>query len=506
MSDSSVVVKVADAEAPQNTFVAREANCCWVSTYTTSVLDGTAKLDKAVCCGLWQDRLDVAALRNVVQWRAHTLQAGACARSGNIALQLAGSGNWAMNLFKPALFGGWKDAFKVDAVLRAASLADRPPVPAYLATPEMAAERSWARKTGCCGSTAAACTCCCCETNEQTVRVGPADSLTTVHDKEHQLYCTRGLDVRGTNTGEIGFIAAEAPIGCCGITNDKPDFGSCSCSCDEQAVFAPTASPDKPLSVNTNKGESEVITTNVLSRVLADPEVIAEEKLRTYVSQHSCYGRKGELTITNKRVEYVGYKHPPFCCETVAPGVPNLCCVLCQVHTRQTIPLDKVTDTVVEADGPCKVSHDYATYAWCVRTLMRVSAQARARLSHPRPARYTMPAGGRSRRRSRSSRRSASSASSSGFSSSCTTSWPASSRRSSCSRAASQRAASRPSRSVRRPALSRSASRAPPTRAASPCATSRSTLSTWCARRRRRTRPSCAPPSSSFRRPAQRSK
>ena len=87
MSDSSVVVKVTDAEAPQNTFIAREANCCWVSTFTTSVLDGTAKLDKAVCCGLWQDRLDVAALRVVHLLNDRRLQARKEARQ---VLQVAG--------------------------------------------------------------------------------------------------------------------------------------------------------------------------------------------------------------------------------------------------------------------------------------------------------------------------------------------------------------------------------------------------------------------------------
>lgn len=361
MSDAAAKVEVAPAaDEMQDTFVSRTASCCCVTTFTTTVKEGLAKFDKSECCGLWSDRLDIVALRNVSQWRTHTDQAGACARSGYIKLQLAGSRDWIKNNFMPALFGGWRDAFKADAVLRAASRADRPPVPAFLATPEMAAEHSWKRKVGCCGGSGVLCTNCCCESVEQTVRVGPSDSLSIVRDKAHPLFCTRSIDLDGTNTGEIGFIAAVAPVGCCGVTNDKPDFGACACSCDEQVVFTLTTDSDNPLASNTEKGDSEVITQNVLGRVLTDPAVIPEQKLRSFVSQHVCYGRRGELVITNKRVEYVGYKHPPFLCEAVAPGVPNIFCALCQVHERLTIPLDKVTDTVVQADGPCKVAADYA--------------------------------------------------------------------------------------------------------------------------------------------------
>ena len=369
MADKSAAVVVAHEELPaqqNNTFIEHKVSGCCVDSFKTTVIDGTAKVDKSKCCGLCADKIDIVALRNVSQWYAHTDSAGACARSGAIGLQLAGSsGRWIETVFMPALIGGRGDAFKVDAALRAESRKDRVLPSAFLAAPEMAKELTWSRKVGCCGCSNALCTNACCETMEQSVRVGPADSLSIVHDKAHPICCTRSLDVFGTVTGEVTFVAAEVPIGACGVTGDKPNFGALSCSCDEQAIFTVSSEPDQPLSSNTSKGESEAITSNVLNRVLADPSIVPEEKLRSFVSRHVCYGQRGELNITNKRVEYVGYKHAPYCCEGIAPGIPNLCCVLCQVHTKKTIPLDKVTDMEVEVDGPCKVIKDAADQCRC---------------------------------------------------------------------------------------------------------------------------------------------
>jgi hypothetical protein len=342
--------------APQDTFAHREVSCCSSTHFTTKVTDGTVILEANQCCGLFRDTLDVVAMRNVGYWEARTDHAGACSRSGSIKVHLSGGNYLIENAFKPAFINGRDDAFKADAVLRAASRQDRAPVPAFLQTPEMAAEQSWARKVGCCGSTGSCCTSCCCESVEHTTRVGPADSISFSTDKGTPMCCTRGLGVRGTTVDKVDLISAQVPVGVCAVVGDRPNFGDLACSCGEQASFAVDNDKDNRFDVNLNVGDAAAMTANVLKRMLDNPALGAEQTLRTYVSRHTCFGRKGELVVTNKRVTYTGFKWVPFCCEVLLPGVPNLCCAyFCQVHETTTIPLSKVTAVRAVGNGPCDV-------------------------------------------------------------------------------------------------------------------------------------------------------
>ena len=192
-------------------------------------------------------------------------------------------------------------------MLREHSRRDRPSAPEWLS----AKEQAWARKVGCCGCTHGCCTCCCCEAVEHTVRVGPADSITALKDKAFPCCCTRSLEVLGTTVDKVDLVSAETPVGCCAVVGNKPNFGDCSCSCSEQAVLTVANDPDHPIAVTVNAGDAEAATADVISRVLANPALGAEETLRTYVSQHPCYGRKGEVVITNKRVTFTGFRLVP---------------------------------------------------------------------------------------------------------------------------------------------------------------------------------------------------
>jgi hypothetical protein len=220
----------------------------------------------------------------------------------------------------------------------------------------MAVENIFKLKTGCCGLSHGCCTCCLCESIEQAARVGPADALTITKDTKHPIFYKRSINITGTTTDHVTLISAEEPVGACACTGVKPDWGACACGvCAEQASIQVGTESDKnsPLSLTMEKGHSAPMTASVLSRIIDNPALGAEETLFSFVSKHSCFGRFGEVIITNKRVSYTGYKTSPFCCESLVPGLPNLLCCLFQVHSKTTIPLEKVASVNVGSRGPC---------------------------------------------------------------------------------------------------------------------------------------------------------
>jgi len=362
MSSTVVVAAAPDGDKGlKDSFTAHYLSCIvCLNSYKTKVGNGTVTFDRFACCGLCRDDIDIAALRNVEKWTARTDEVGACgacaSRNGNIEVAVKGVAMPLVNKFRPAIIRGSEDAFKADAVLRAESRADRPPLPPYLATSTMAVENIFKLKTGCCGLSHACCTCCLCESIEQAARVGPADALTITKDKKHPIFYKRSIEVTGTTTDHVTLISAEEPVGACACTGVKPDYGKCACGfCSEQAsIQVGTESIyNSPLSLTMEKGHSAPMTASVISRIIENPVLGAEETLFSFVSKHACFGRFGEVVITNKRVSYTGYKTSPFCCESLVPGLPNLLCCLFQVHSKTTIPLDKVAFVNVGSSGAC---------------------------------------------------------------------------------------------------------------------------------------------------------
>ena len=293
-------------------------------------------------------------MRNVSQWNAKTDSSCFCCNTGSITIGTSG-GSKMSNPFQPSLLGG-NEAVKATDLLRLASRQDRPPPPAHLA--KMTNEAKFSHKSGCYGITSSLCTGPLCQTSEHVVGSGPVDTLAVTKTNAWVCCCQKSVETLGTTIDNLGLFVAESPVGMCGFTGPKPDFGSCQCSCTESAAFVVVGDKDSPITVNTKTGDAAIITADVLSRAISNPALGAEEKLRSFESKHGCYGKRGDIVITNQRVEYTGFKHPNFCCELLVKGVPNICCCLFQTNTKYTIPLEKVTDVTVANGSPCKAIGD----------------------------------------------------------------------------------------------------------------------------------------------------
>jgi hypothetical protein len=353
-ASNATVIVVDDGLAPkaQKTEFHGSRLCTCSHFYTIVKEDiGTVAMDRVECCYLCGQARETADMAKVSFWRAVSSQGTCCCgRSGTILAHLDSTSQSISNRFSPPVTTtGITESYKVDEAMRFAQRKELGPKPLWM-DPGV---KEFTRAIGCCGIEHWLCRCWpLCDSRTHKLVVGPHDEVTMSEDVVNT--CGRKIAVTGTSAEKVELATAARPVGFCGVTGSDPNWGTCGCQCTEMVDFVLDGDTDGAVALSVKRGSSKEVVAEVLDRV-EHPSLGPEKMLQEYTDTHPCYGSKGKLTLTDRRVTFEGFKHPTHCCKPILPWLPNFCCWACQVHQISTAPLDRVYAVSVEGENPCSI-------------------------------------------------------------------------------------------------------------------------------------------------------